>query len=469
MRESKIAIIGGGPGGYVAAIRAAQLGASVLLVEKEKLGGVCLHQGCIPTKALARGVQFLNLVEKSKEYGFSFTNTGLDFAKMQNQKDRVVASLVKGLSQLMVSNRVDVVYGVGKLCSPNEIEIETGEGVELVRAEKVLLAPGSVPQLPGISVVGKRRILTSADILQLSTLPSSLLIIGGGVVGVEFATIFAPLGVRVTLIEKEPYLIPGEDTEVTMALKYLLEKQGITVLTDCQVIEINGDDDSPSTITINTMNEVRQLSAELVLATTGRRPKIDNLGLNEVGIATGREGIAVNEMMETNIAGVYAAGDAVGGKMLAHVASREGIVAVENALGRQVVMDYRAVPRCVYSSTEVAAVGMTENEARAMCYQVAIGRFPLAANGMGSILRESGFIKVVADLRDGKVLGVHILAPHASELIGEATLAMKLGAGIKEISDTIHAHPTLSEGLMEAALDAAGEAIHIRPRGRIAV
>ena len=466
MKESKIAIIGGGPGGYVAAIRAAQLGASVILIEKEKLGGVCLYQGCIPTKALARGVRLLQLAEKTKEYGISVAKNGFDFAKMQSQKNRVVTSLAKGLSQLMTANKIEVINGVGRLGSANEIEIEIQDDVERVRAEKVILAPGSVPLLPLISGGDEPGILTSNDILQLSEVPGSLLIIGGGVIGVEFATIFTGLGTKVTLIEKEPFLIPGEDNEISVTLKRTLENMGIAVFTACQVTSISGNFGKQKTVTLRTANEEKSLVVQLVMGTTGRRPNIDNLGLSEVGVATRKDGIVVNENMETNIPGVYAVGDAVGGRMLAHVASREGIVAAENAIGRRAVMDYMAVPRCIYSSPEIAAVGMNENEARAHGYEPAIGRFPLTANGMGLILGEGGFIKVIADAQKGKVLGVHILAPHASELIGEATLAMKLGASIKDISDTIHAHPTLSEGLLEAVLDVSGEALSIMPKRR---
>jgi dihydrolipoamide dehydrogenase len=292
------------------------------------------------------------------------------------------------------------------------------------------------------------------------------LIIGGGVIGVEFATIFAGLGTKITLIEKEPNLIPGEDSELSISLKRILEKMGIVVITACHVAGIKGNPGKPKTITLRTRGQEQVLVAHLVMTTTGRKPNTENLGLNETGVATGDDGIVVNERMETSVPCVYAAGDVTGGWMLAHVASRQGIISVENALGRPAVMDYSAVPRFIYSNPEVAAVGMTENEARAKGHKITTGRFPLTANGMGIILEEGGFIKVIAEVPTGKVLGVHILAPHASELIGEATLAMKLGAGVKEIAETIHAHPTLSEGFLEAILDVSGEAINIRPKRR---
>lgn len=467
MIETKIAVIGGGPGGYIAAIRAAQLGAGVVLIEKDKLGGTCLNHGCIPTKALVRGVSFLPLFEKGKEYGITASAISVDFARMQAQKDRIVSSLRRGLDQLMVANKIQVIKGVARLVSPNEIEVKTEKGVEVIRVEKIILAPGSVPVIPPVPGAMEAGIMTSDEMLKLTRVPASLLIIGGGVVGVEFASIFAGLGTKVTLVEKETHLVPAEDTEISAALKSLMKSLGVTVLTGSQVNSIGNDPSGVKTVTLRTDNEEIELYAELVLVSAGRRPNTDGLGILETGIATHKGGISVNQMMETSVPGIYAVGDVVGGKMLAHVASRQGIVAAENAMGSCEFMDYLAVPRGIHCNPEIAAVGMTENEARAQGYDVVIGRFPLTANGMASILKGNGFIKIIANAAQGKILGVHILAPHASEMIGEATLAMKLGAGIKDIADTIHNHPSISEGFMEAALDATGEAIHINPRSRI--
>ncbi len=466
MKESKIAIIGGGPGGYTAAIRAAQLGAPVILIEKEKLGGVCLHQGCIPTKALAQGVRLLQSVKKANDYGIQVAENGIDMAGMQARKDSVVATLASGIGQLMTANKIEVINGVGRLHSPNEIEVETADGREEVRTEKVILASGSVPQTLNIHGSDGQDILSSSDVLQISEVPESLLIIGGGVIGVEFATIFTGLGTKVTLVEIEPNLLPGEDTDISTNLKKILENAGVAVYTDCQVTGLSGSPGGQKTVTVQTGDEIRSLPVQLVMATTGRKPNLENLGLSEAGVAIHPGGIIVNDKMETSITGIYAVGDAVGGWMLAHVASREGIIAAENAMDHPAVMDYQAVPRCIFSRPEIAAVGLNENEARARNYEIAVGRFPLTANGMGLILGEGGFIKVIADASKGKVLGVHILAPHASEMIGEATLAMKLGASLKDISDTIHAHPTLSEGFHEAVLDVSGEAIHLVPKRR---
>lgn len=469
MRECKIAVIGGGPGGYVAAIRAAQLGATVFLIEKDKLGGTCLHHGCIPTKALVRGVSFLQLLEKGREYGITASAISVDFARMQAQKDRIVSSLCRGLDQLMVTNKIEVIKGVARLVSPNEIEVKTEKGVEVIRAEKIILAPGSVPVIPPIPGALESGTMTSDDVLKLTRVPASLLIIGGGVIGVEFATIFAGMGTKVTLVEKEAHLIPGEDTDISVALKSLMKSLGVAVFTGSQVKNIGNDPSGVKTVMLYTDNEEKELYAEFVLASAGRQPNIDGLGILEFGMVTHKGGISVNQMMETSVPGIYAVGDAVGGKMLAHMASREGIIAAENAMGNCEFMDYLAVPRGIHCNPEIAAVGMTENEARAQGYDVAVGRFPLTANGMASILKENGFIKIIADTKKGKVLGVHILAPHATEMIGEATLAMKLGAGIKDIADTIHNHPSISEGFLEAALDATGEAIHLNPRSRITV
>jgi len=469
MKETKVAIIGGGPGGYVAAIRAAQLRASVVLIEKEKLGGVCLNHGCIPTKALAQAVKLIKLVEKSEEYGVIVNRERIDFGKMLVKKNEILESLARGLDGLMATNKIEVINGIGKLCSPHEIEVETHDGVERLRAEMIILAPGSIPELPHILDGGKQGVMTTNEILQLSELPNSLLIVGGGVVGVEFATIFAGLGIRVVLVEEEPCLLPGEDSEISISLKGILEKSGIEVFTDSTLTGIRSNSDGYRLVTLNTAAGEKSFKVDVVLAATGRRPNIDNIGIDEVGIAASEDGIIVNEKMQTNIPGIYGVGDAIGGVMLAHVAYREGMVAAENVMGGHMLMDYRAVPRCIHSIPEIAAVGMSENEARSEGYELGIGRFPLATNGMGSILGEGGFIKVVADSKQGNILGVHILASGATELIGEATLAMKLGASIKDLSDTIHAHPTLSEGLMEAALAAKGEAIHLSPRRRIVI
>ncbi len=466
MKESKIAIIGGGPGGYTAAIRAAQLGAPVILIEKGKLGGVCLHQGCIPTKALAHGVRLLQCVKKANDYGIPVMDNGIDMAGMQARKNSVVETLASGIGQLMTTNKIEVINGVGRLRSPNEIEVETADGREEVRAEKVILAPGSVPQTLNIPGSDGQDILSSSDTLQISVVPKSLLIIGGGVIGVEFATIFSGLGTKVTLVEIEPHLLPGEDTDISTNLKKILENAGVAVYTDCQVTGLSGSSGGQKTASLQTADETRSLTAQLVMATTGRKPNLENLGLSEAGVAAHPGGIIVNDRMETSITGVYAVGDAVGGWMLAHVASREGIIAAENAMGLSTVMNYESVPRCIFTSPEIAAVGLNEQEARARNYEIAVGRFPLTVNGMGLILGEGGFIKVIADALKGKVLGVHILAPHASEMIGEATLAMKLGASLKDIADTIHAHPTLSEGFHEAVLDVSGEAIQLGPKRR---
>jgi dihydrolipoamide dehydrogenase len=388
---------------------------------------------------------------------------------MQSQKEKTVSSLARGLSQLMVNNKIDVIQGTARLTSAREIEVNTQGGIDIVSAEKIILAPGSVPSVPFISGAAESGIMTSDDILQISRIPASLLIIGGGVVGVEFAGIFAALGAKVTIVEKESNLVPGEDNDISTSLRYSLKSLGISAFTGCQVTNIRIDSDGNRVVTLQTADESVEITAEIVAATAGRSPNLNDLGLENAGIVTHKNSIVTNELMETSVPGIYAVGDAVGKNMLAYIASREGVVAAENAMGRSVFMDYLAVPRCIFCSPEIASVGLTEKEARTQGYEISIGRFPLSANGMAAILKENGFIKIIADAGRGKVLGVHIFAPHATEMIGEATLAMQLGAGIQDISDTIHAHPTLSEGLSEAALDTKGEAINVSPRRKIIV
>jgi len=461
LKQSDVVIVGGGTAGYVAAIRASQLGGKVILIEKDSLGGTCLNRGCIPTKALLHSVGILESARHGKDCGVDVGDISIDFAKMMSHKDAVVNTLVTGVQYLMKSNAIEVIKGTGKVISPTEVEVD-GSQKEKVKGNRIILTPGSVPSAVPIPGVDGPGVITSDDALQLTEIPQSLLVIGGGAIGVEFATIFAKLGTEVTIVEMLPQIVPTEDLELSASLKGVLEKEGIKIFTGAQVGRIEDDSEGDKLVIVTTGEGEQKLTAELVLVAVGRRPNIKGLGLEEAGIKTGRGGITVNDRMETNIPGIYAAGDAVGGILLAHVASAEGVVAVENALGKDSVMDYRVVPRCIYTMPEIAAVGLTESQAKEEGLELKVGRFPFSANSKSLISgQRDGFIKILSDAKSGEIFGVHIFGPQATELISEATLAMGMEATVAEISSTIHAHPTLSEAVREAALAAEGMAVHI--------
>lgn len=461
MKQSDVVIVGGGPAGYVAAIRASQLGGKVILIEKDALGGTCLNRGCIPTKALLHSVEILEAVRRGKDCGVSVGELIIDFTKIMSRKDAVVKTLVTGVQYLMKSNAIEVIKGTGRLISPTEVEVDSGQQ-EAVRATGIVLAPGSVPSVVPIPGVNGSGVITSDDALQLSEIPQSLLVIGGGAIGVEFATIFAKLGTEVTIVEMLPQIIPTEDHELSVSLKQALEKDGIKIFTGAQVSRIEDDPEGDKLVSVATGEGEQKLTAELVLVAVGRKSNIKGLGLEKIGIKTERGSITVNDRMETNIPGIYAAGDAIGGILLAHVASAEGEVAVENAMGKESVIDYKVVPRCIYTMPEVAAVGLTESQAREEGLNLKVGRFPFTANPRALILGQpDGFVKVLSDAKSEEIFGVHIFGPQATELISEATLAIKMEATVSEISSTIHAHPTLSEAIRETALDAEGIAVHM--------
>lgn len=461
MKQSDIVIVGGGPAGYVAAIRASQLGSKVILIEKDSLGGTCLNRGCIPTKALLHSVGILESARQGKDYGVNIGEVVIDFARMMSHKDAVVSTLLTGVQYLMRSNAIEVIKGTGKVVSSTEVEVDSGQK-EIIKAAKIILASGSVPSAVPIPGVDGSGVITSDGAFQLSEIPQSLLVIGGGAIGVEFATIFAKLGTKVAIVEMLPQIIPTEDHELSMSLKGVLERDGIKIFTGAQVRRIEDDAEGDKLISVTTGEGEQKLTVELVLVAVGRKPNTEGLGLEAVGIKTERGRIIVNERMETNIRGIYAAGDAVGGIQLAHVASAEGVVAVENALGKDSAIDYKVVPRCIYTMPEVAAVGLTENQAREKGLNLKVSRFPFAANSKALILgQRDGFVKILSDAKSGEIFGVHIFGPQATELITEAALAMKMEATVSEISATIHAHPTLSEAIRETALAAEGMVVHV--------
>ena len=460
MENRDLIIIGGGPAGYVAAIRTRQLGGSVTLIEEDTVGGTCLNRGCIPMRALVRGVEFLEIPRKAKDYGVNLGAAEVDFAKMMARKDTIVRTVTGGVKLLLEGNGAEVIAGKGRLTSPSEVEVVSSDGsTSRITARNILIATGTRAKRP--AVPGGDGVLTTDQAMELTEIPRSLLIIGGGAIGMAFATIFAKLGAEVTVAETSARILPEVDGEIVSILARDLRKQKIQILTGASITEVRDAEGGGKSVVVTAGGEEKTLTVQYVLAADEREANLEGLGLDVAGISTGGGVIEVNRRMETNVAGVLAAGDVVGEPRLAHVAFTEGRVAAENVMDKVSEMDYLTVPRCINTFPEIASVGLTEEAAASQGYQTRIGRFPLAAVGMATILAErSGAVKIISEAEYGQILGIHIIGPHAAELIGEATLAMKMEATPKEISATIHTHPTISEALMEAALDVTGEALH---------
>ncbi len=462
MAETKrIVVIGGGPGGYVAAIRAAQLGGQVTLIEKESMGGTCVNRGCVPTKFLIHATGILQQVQQAKAFGISVAELSVNFPEMMRQKQLAVTRLKSGIEYLISKNKIKLVNGVGTIVSPDKVKVNGNEET-IVDAGVIIIATGSVPAWPPIEGVKDSGAITSDEILDLKQIPTSLIIIGGGVIGIEFAQIFQRLNTKVTIVEMMPHILPSEDADIARMLSDELHRSGIDIYTGAKVNSVLAHNQEKKTVVFDTQEGKKEVEAECVLVATGRKPYIEGSGIDNLGIAPGKnDKISVNRYLETNVNGIYAIGDVLGGSMLAHVAMAEGICAAENALGKRQEMDYRVVPRCVYSSPEVACVGLTESEAKSRYGNLKVGVFPLLANSRAKILHEtSGLIKVIAESDYNQVLGVQMIGPQATELIAEAALALKMEATLGEIASTIHAHPTLSEALVEAALNGEGMGIN---------
>lgn len=455
-KKVDVAVLGGGPGGYPAAIRAAQNGKKVVLIEEDKLGGTCLNRGCIPTKALLKSAAVIETIDESEKFGVQVSDYKIDFSAVMDWKENAVNKLVQGVGSLMKKNGVEVINGRGEVVAPGVIEVE-GDDIK-VKAEDIILATGSKPASVPIPGVDGANVMTSKEALELDEIPNRLVIIGGGVIGVEFASIFSTLGSEVTIIEMMESLIPREDKELGAALGKELKKKGIAVQTSAQVKEISGEQEKNIRFISDGADE--ELQADKVLISVGRKPNINGIEALDLELDEGT--IPVAESLQTEIEGIYAVGDIVDSPQLAHMATAEGLVAAENISGNDKEINYRAVPRCIYSQPEVAAVGLTEEQAKEAGYELKIGRFPLMASGKATVMGEdAGFVKVVSDKEFGDILGVHILGAHATELISETTFAINLEAIGEEVADTIHPHPTLSESIMEAVHDINNEAIHI--------
>ena len=484
MATVKLAIIGGGPGGYVAAIRAAQLGAEVTLIEKNKLGGTCLNAGCIPTKALLHSAELLEEARHAHSYGIQVDVKGVDWSTVQAKKEAVVQQLVSGVTGLMKSNKIKVINGTASFVTANQLRIvktdpksgtvepelrgsqpQADGSAETMNFDRIIIASGSVPAIPPIpGVKDNPACVDSTGALSLKTIPARMLVIGGGVIGIELATAYHAFGTKVTIVEALPKILPLMDGELAAALKKSMEKRGITIMTSVKVMSVKKSNNC-SVVEVESEGKPSTLEADVVLVAVGRRTDTESLNLDKAGISHDRGRIKVNEYMQTNKPGVYAIGDCLGQVMLAHVASAQGEIAAENAMGHKASYNGSSNPSCVYTTPEFAGVGVTEEQAKEQKLDYVTGKFPLAANGKALIMNGGeGMVKVLAGREYNEILGVHILGPRATDLIAESALAIGMEATMEDIVAAIHAHPTVGEAVREAVMAAGKSAIHIPNR-----
>lgn len=462
--EYDVVVLGAGPGGYVAAIRSAQLGLKTAIVEKDALGGVCLNIGCIPSKALLRNAEVAHtLKNRGKEFGFSFDNLELDYKVAFKRSRQASDRLVKGVGFLMRKNDIEVVSGTGRLTGPKTLEVTLNEGGQrTLQTKNIIIATGARPRsIPGVEMDGER-VITYIEAIMAEKLPERAVIVGAGPIGVEFAYVWANYGVDVSLVEMLPHLLPNEDPEVSEVVEKAYKKLGIKYFTDAKVEKVEKGDKSVK-VALSTGDEIE---GDQVLIAIGFRPNVEEIGLEEAGVELGENGgIAVDEGMRTNVSSVYAIGDVVAPEniMLAHVGSAMGIVAAETIAGHPTItLEYRMMPRCTYCQPQVASFGYTEAQARDAGYEINVGRFPFQPNGKALGLGErEGFVKIIADARYGEILGAHLVGPEVTELLPELTLARFAELTSEEIARNVHAHPTLSEAIMEAAHGVEGEPINI--------
>jgi dihydrolipoamide dehydrogenase len=468
VEQFDLVVLGGGTGGYVAAIRAAQLGLKTAVVEREKVGGTCLHRGCIPTKALLHTADLLDTVRHHEEFGLAIEGAvGLDYEKAQANKTKVVNQLWRGVQFLLKKNNVTVYEGQGRLDGPGRVHVTlgNGKGEELLAGRDILIATGSEPRaLPGLPFDG-RRVLSSDHVLEYPTVPGSILIIGGGAIGVEFASMYADFGAQVTLVEALPHILPQDEADVAKELTRLLTRRGIAIHAGASVdpAAVQVKDDGVTATIVTASGQQETVTAEVLLVAIGRQAATQGIGLEEAGVTLNRGYVEVDSLYRTKVPHISAIGDCIGGYLLAHVAAHEGIIAVEAIAGQDPEpLDPNRVPRVTYCRPEVASLGLTEEQAREAGHEVKTGTFPFRANGRSLILGEpDGFVKFVADARTNDLLGAHIIGPHASDLINEMALAKFLEATAWEVAESVHAHPTVSEVLHEAGLAVEGRAIHV--------
>lgn len=462
MSTYDIVVLGSGPGGYVTAIRASQLGFKTAIIEKESLGGVCLNWGCIPTKALLKSAQVFDYLKHASDYGLTVENFDKDFNAVVDRSRGVAEGMSKGVQFLMKKNKIDVIEGFGKLKSSNTVTVSNNNETTDYQAKHIIIATGArsreLPSLPqdGQKVIGYREAMT------LTSQPKKMIVVGSGAIGVEFAHFYNAMGTEVTIVEYLPNLVPLEDEEVSKQFERSFKKAGIKVMTNASVESVDTSGEGVKA-TVKTKKGEEILEADIVLSAVGIKTNIENIGLEELGIATDRDKIVVNDWYQTNIPGIYAIGDVVPGPALAHVASAEGIICVEKIAGMHVeAMDYGNIPGCTYATPEIASVGMTEKQAKDAGYEIKVGKFPFSASGKASAAgTKDGFVKVIFDAKYGEWLGCHMIGAGVTDMIAEAVLGRKLETTGHEVLKAVHPHPTMSEAVMEAVADAYDEVIHL--------
>ncbi|WZL72131.1 dihydrolipoyl dehydrogenase [Clostridiaceae bacterium 35-E11] len=465
--EKDIVIIGGGPAGYVAAIRAAQIGANVSLIEQRKLGGTCLNRGCIPTKALYTNAEILNNLKNIDAFGIKVSNYEIDVTQIQERKQKIVDQLVGGIEKILKAYGVEVINGKGTIKDPNKVFALLHDGTEKeITTKNIIIATGSKPSIPDVPGSNLKGVITSDELLNFREVPKKMAIAGSGVIGMEFAYIFNAMGSEVSVISST--LLKRVDKDLTKRLLPLLKKQGIKIYNDTRVSEIVQGENGLLVIANNKKGKGEvKLEVDYLLMASGRNPIVEGMNLDDLGVAYDKKGIKVDANFETNIKGVYAIGDAIGGMMLAHVASHEGVRAVEHIMGISSNANHEVVPDCIFIKPQIACVGLTEEEAKEKGLNYQVSKFMFGANGKALAMEEpDGFVKVIATEEDQRIVGVHIMGPHASDLIHEAALAITKKMHVEDIGHTIHAHPTLGEAFSEAVLGLKGEAIHMVPAGK---
>lgn len=470
-KEYDLVILGGGPGGYVAAIRAAQLGLKVAVVEKDKLGGTCLHRGCIPSKAFLRSAEVYRQTQTAEEYGIKVSQSTLNFLNVQKRKEQIVNQLFQGVQGLLKKNKISVYDGIGRILGPSifspmagtiSIEHDNGKENTMIIPKNIIIATGSKPKIIQGVNIDNEHVMTSDTAIQMDQLPKSIIIVGGGVIGIEWASMLADFNVAVTVIEYGEHILPTEDIDISQEVERQLSKKGIKFITQAAVQRAHQPDNGEVTIDYLFDGEEKQITAEKILLSVGRTPNTHDIGISNTSIELQDGYIVTNEFYQTKESHIYAVGDVIGGKQLAHVASHEGIKAVEHMAGQDVFpLEDTNIPSCVYSHPEIASIGLSETKAKKQGYTVKVGKFPFQANGRALVYGESdGFIKIIANQKNDDLLGIHIVGPLATEMISEASLAKLLDATPWELTETIHPHPSLAETIGEAALAVDGLAIH---------
>ena len=458
-----LVVVGSGPGGYVAAIRASQLGLKVAVIERESLGGICLNWGCIPTKALLKSAQVFEYMQHAQDYGITVKEASFDFGAVVQRSRGVADGMSKGVTFLLKKNKVEVVFGTGKLLAPGKVEVTKADGgKEIVEAKSIILATGArARQLPALPIDDKK-IIGYRKAMTLEQMPKRLVVVGSGAIGVEFAYFYRTMGAEVTLVEFLPRIVPVEDEDVSRQMEKSFKKIGVNVMTSAEVTKVDTAGEGCK-VTVKTAKGDQQIDCDLVLSAAGVVTNLENIGLEELGIKVERGRVIVDDFYQTNVPGIYAIGDIVPGPALAHVASAEGIICVEKIAGHHPEpLNYQNIPGCTYAQPEIASVGLTEKEAKEKGYDVLVGKFPFSASGKASAAgAKDGFVKVIFDKKYGEWLGAHMIGANVTEMIAEVVVARKLETTGHEIIKAVHPHPTMSEAIMEAAAAAYGEVIHL--------